>query len=464
MIVHYRYGGHDIVKNQEKERVKDMTTGNPGCLIFAFSVPLIMGNIFQQLYTVTDTAIVGKSLGVQALAALGSVDWFNWMILGVVQGFAQGFSILVAQYFGASDYRKLRKSIANSIILAIISSLLIVLLAELSVNPGIKMLKVPAEISPMSRTYLRIMFCGAPILMAYNMAASILRSLGDSKTPLLAMVAASFLNIALDILFVVYFRWGVAGAAYATLMAQMLSSVCCIMKLRMIEVIRLSRSDLELEMSLCKKLLLLGLPMVFQNVIISIGGMVVQMVVDGFGVVFIAGITATNKLYGVLEVAAVSYGYAMVTYAGQNYGAEKKKRISQGMVCALAIAMVTSLVITGLMFAFGRNLLSLFISASPEIEEQALDIAFRYLKYMSAFLPILYVLHVTRSCIQGMGNTVIPMLSGVAEFVVRTASSFLLPVLLGEEGIMFAEICAWTGADFVLVPGYFLTLNKGTIE
>lgn len=447
-------------QKETQQRVKDMTTGSPARLIFAFSVPLIMGNIFQQLYTVTDTAIVGKSLGVQALAALGSVDWFNWMILGVVQGFAQGFSILVAQYFGASDHRQLRKCIGNSIILAVISSILIVLLAQLSVNPGITLLKVPEEIRPMSETYLRIMFFGAPILMAYNLEASILRSLGDSKTPLLAMIAASFTNIVLDILFVVYFRWGVAGAAYATLLAQLLSAAYCMLKLRMIEVIHTERSDYQIDLALSRKLLLLGLPMVFQNVIISIGGMIVQMVVDGFGVVFIAGFTATNKLYGLLEVAAVSYGYAMVTYAGQNYGAGKRERIRQGMASGMAIAMMTSCLITLLMFTFGRTILSLFISASPEVEQQALDIAFRYLKCMSICLPVLYVLHVTRSCIQGMGNTVIPMVSGVAEFVMRTAASFLLPFLFGEQGIMFAEVCAWAGADIVLVPGYYMTLKK----
>lgn len=448
------------MKQNRDKRVKDMTTGNPGSLIFFFSVPLILGNIFQQLYTVTDTAIVGKSLGVQALAALGSVDWFNWMILGVVQGFAQGFSILVAQFFGAADEKNLRKSVGNSVILAVISSILIVLLAQLSVNPGIALLKVPEEIRPMSRTYLRIMFFGAPILMAYNLGASVLRSLGDSKTPLLAMVAASVTNIALDILFVVYFHWGVAGAAYATLLAQVISAVYCVIKLRKIPILKLKKADFHLQGALSKKLLVLGFPMVFQNIIISVGGMIVQMVVDGFGVVFIAGFTATNKLYGLLEVAATSYGYAMVTYAGQNYGAGKKKRVRKGMVSAMIIAMITSCMITAFMFLFGRNILSLFISAAPEIEEQALDIAFRYLKYMSICLPILYVLHVTRSCIQGMGNTVIPMMSGVAEFIMRTVTSFTLPLLFGEQGIMFAEICAWTGADMVLVPGYYMTLKN----
>lgn len=448
------------MKWNAKDRVTDMTTGSPGYLIMSFSVPLILGNIFQQLYTVTDTAIVGKSLGVQALAALGSVDWFNWMILGIVQGLAQGFSIRISQDFGASDEKRMKKSIGNSVTLAVLSSVIILILAQLMVEPGLFLLKIPMEIRSMSGVYLRIMFVGTPILMAYNMAASILRALGDGKTPLMAVVAASVTNILLDIFFVAYLKMGVEGAACATLIAQALSAFYCMIRIKGIEILKLQKEAFLPDTALAKKLLLLGLPMVFQNIIISIGGMIVQMIVNGFGVVFIAGMAATNKLYGLLEVAATSYGFAMVTYTGQNLGAGKKERIRQGLRWGLLIAISTSTIVTIIMFLFGRNIVGLFISASPETEKEALDIAYLYLRIMSAFLPILYVLHVTRSCIQGMGDTVIPMISGFAEFIMRTTASFLLPALFGKLGIMFAEICAWTGADLVLVPGYFYALSK----
>lgn len=448
------------MKWNANDRVTDMTTGSPGYLIMSFSVPLILGNIFQQLYTVTDTAIVGKSLGVQALAALGSVDWFNWMILGIVQGLAQGFSIRISQDFGASDEKRMKKSIGNSVTLAVLSSVIILILAQLMVEPGLFLLKIPMEIRSMSGVYLRIMFVGTPILMAYNMAASILRALGDGKTPLMAMVAASVTNILLDIFFVAYLKMGVEGAACATLIAQALSAFYCMIRIKGIEILKLQKESFLPDTALAKKLLLLGLPMVFQNIIISIGGMIVQMIVDGFGVVFIAGMAATNKLYGLLEVAATSYGFAMVTYTSQNLGAGKKERIRQGLRWGLLIAISTSTIVTIIMFLFGRNIVGLFISASPETEKEALDIAYLYLRIMSAFLPILYALHVTRSCIQGMGDTVIPMISGFAEFIMRTTASFLLPALFGKLGIMFAEICAWTGADLVLVPGYFYALSK----
>ena len=215
-----------------------------------------------------------------------------------------------------------------------------------------------------------------------------------------------------------------------------------------------------MEGTLCLYLMKLGLPMAFQNAIIAVGGMIVQFVVNGFGVLFIAGFTATNKLYGILEVAATSYGYAMVTYVGQNLGAKKIDRISKGMRSALIVAMVTSAVIAAAMLLFGKAVLSCFISGSPEDVAVTMNIAYHYLAIMSVFLPILYVLHVTRSALQGMGDTLLPMASGIAEFVMRTGTAILLPVFMGEEGIFYAEILAWIGADVILVTSYYLRMKK----
>lgn len=448
------------IKKKKNQGVKSMTQGNPVRLLLLFALPLMAGNVFQQLYTVTDTAIVGRTLGVQALAALGAVDWMNWLVLGVIQGITQGFSILIAQRFGAEKYQEMRKATGNACILAAVSAVFLSIVAQIMVEPAVRLLRAPEEIIPMAVTYLRVMYCGIPVVMTYNMSSAILRALGDSKTPLYAMIVASITNIVLDILFVIGFGWGVGGAAAATVLAQILSAVYCILAIRKIEILKLGNSDLKLEGRICKRLCVLAAPMAFQNAIIAVGGMIVQMVVNGFGVAFIAGFTATNKLYGVLEVAATSYGYAMVTYAGQNMGAGNKKRISQGTRAGLLIGMVTSMIITAAMLLFGRWILSCFISEDAAAGGEALNVAVRYLRNMSIFLPILYVLHIVRSCIQGMGNTVIPMVSGISEFVMRTGASFLLPVLFGENGILFAEIIAWTGADLILVPGYFYVKRK----
>lgn len=378
--------------------IKNMTEGKPSSLIFTFALPLMVGNVFQQLYTVVDTMVVGKALGVGALAALGAADWLNWMMLGIIQGFTQGFAILMAQEFGAGRYDNLRKSIGSSAVLSLISSLVLLGAGQLLARPVLNLLQTPPEILPDTLMYLRIMYLGVPIVMAYNLLASILRSLGDGRTPLHAMVVAAVTNIALDLLFVLVFGFGIAGAAVATLIAQLISSLFCLYHIRKIELLSFKASDFRLtDRRLPLRLLMLGFPMAFQNAIISIGGMIVQFVVNGFGVIFIAGFTATNKLYGVLEVAATSYGYSMVTYAGQNLGAGKTDRIRKGVKSAILIALLTSLVITLLMLFAGKTILGWFISGTPEEFEQTLQIAYYYLAIMSVCLPILYTLHITRS-------------------------------------------------------------------
>ena len=297
--------------------------------------------------------------------------------------------------------------------------------------------------------------------MAYNLLASILRSLGDGKTPLNAMIVAAVTNIALDLLFVLGFGLGIAGAAAATLIAQLVSSLFCLYHIRKIEILNLQPSDFSLrDKNLSLRLLTLGFPMAFQNAIISIGGMIVQSVVNGFGVIFIAGFTATNKLYGVLEVAATSYGYSMVTYTGQNLGAGQTDRIRRGVRSALLIALATSLVIALLMIFGGKMILGCFISGTPEEFEQTLAIAYYYLAIMSLCLPILYTLHITRSAIQGMGNTILPLVSGIAEFLMRALTAIFLPMVIGENGIFYAEIMAWTGATVILVISYFAVIRR----
>lgn len=441
-------------------RIKNMTEGKPVSLIVSFALPLMVGNVFQQLYTVVDTMVVGKVLGVGALAALGAADWLNWMMLGVIQGLTQGFAILMAQEFGAGRLDKLKEAVGGSAVLSAISAAALLIVGQLLAYPILRLLQTPPEIMDNALLYLRIMFLGVPVVMAYNLFASILRALGDGKTPLHAMIVASFVNIGLDLLFVVGFGWGIAGAASATLIAQLVSGLFCLWHIRSLEMLRLSREHFKLRASLAGKLFSLGSPMAFQNAIISVGGMIVQSVVNGFGVIFIAGFTATNKLYGVLEIAATSYGYAMITYVGQNLGAGKKERIRSGMRAALLVAVLTSVVIAVFMLLFGKVILGWFMSGTQQEVEQTMRIAYFYLAIMSVFLPVLYILHVTRSAIQGMGNTMLPMMSGVAEFLMRALTAVFLPILIGETGIFFAEITAWAGADVILIISWFVMIRR----
>lgn len=441
-------------------KIKDMTKGSPAKLIFTFALPLMLGNVFQQLYTVVDTAIVGRFVGVEALASIGSADWPNWMILGIVTGFAQGFCILISQRFGAGDADGMRRSVSHTYLMGLILGVLITILGQCIAEPLLKFLGTPAEVIDGSITYLRVCFSGILVIMAYNVFSSVLRALGDSKSPLIAMIIAAAVNIVLDLVFVCIFHWGIAGAAIATVIAQCMSALYCYLVIRRIEMLRLKKSDFAFDSVTAGQLLRLGAPMAFQNGIIAVGGFAVQYVLNGFGTIYIAGYTATNKIYGLLELAAISYGYSMATYAGQNLGAGRLDRIRKGMKAAALMALGTSMVISLLMFVFGKGILSLFISGAPDVQEQVLRVAYTYLCVMASLLFILYFLHVYRSALQGMGDTVIPMVSGFLELVMRVSVALTLSGLIGEYALYLAEPAAWTGAAVLLITGYYVRIHK----
>ena len=441
-------------------KVRDMTKGNPGRLILMFAVPLMVGNVFQQLYTMVDTVVVGQVAGVQALAALGAVEWIMWMVLGVSSGITQGFAILMAQDYGARKWKQLKKTVAHSYVLTTITAVLLFLTSQIFAHWILSFLNTPDNIIGMSLLYLRIVFCGIPVVAAYNVFAGVLRSLGNSRTPLVAMVIAAGINIILDLVFVAGFHMGVAGAALATVIAQCFSALYCFIIVRKIEIVHITKEDFRAVPGLNRKLLSLGTPILFQDVIISVGGLAVQFVVNGYGFLFVAGFTATNKLYGILEMAAISYGYAIVTYVGQNLGAGQISRIKKGVHVSGFLAFLTSAFISVMMFIFGKHILRMFISGDPAQTEQVLGIAWHYLSIMASVLCILYFLYVYRSALQGLGDTMIPMLSGVVEFFIRVGVALLLPKIMGQNGIFYAEITAWTGAAVLLAVSYYIRIRK----
>ncbi len=437
-----------------------MTSGAPLRILLSFALPLMVGNVFQQLYTMVDSMVVGKVLGINALAAVGNGEWLNWLVLSMIQGFSQGFSIRLAQEFGADDISKLKKTYVTSLRLSIVCTAGVMCFAFAALRPILRLLQTPDEIFPITVTYLSVIFAGVPIVMAYNFMASVLRSLGDSKTPLVAMIAASICNIFLDLLFVIVFRWGVAGAAVATLIGQALSAFICYISLKSIDVVRSPKNERKLDGRIALDLLVLALPFVFQNIIISVGGLVVQFVINGCGVLYMAGFTATTKLYGLLENAAISYGFALTSYVGQNFGANELRRIEKGVHTGVILGIVTAAAISSAMFVFGRYIVGAFISGEPEDAEATLNIAYHYLCIMSAFLPVLYLLHIYRSSLQDLGDTFMPMISGAAELIMRTGSILILPKLIGTEGLYWAEVLAWAGADVVLITSYYVRMAR----
>mgnify|MGYP002295328799 CR=1 FL=1 len=268
------------------ERIKDMTKGRPAGLILGFALPLMLGNVFQQLYTLVDAMVVGRFVGVEALAALGAADWLNWMVLGIITGLTQGFGILMSQRFGASDLEGLRKTIAMSGLLSALAAGILLALSLSLARPLLLLLNTPANILADALTYLCICFCGIPVITAYNAFSTTLRALGDSRTPLYAMVIAALVNVGLDLLFVCVFGWGVAGAAIATVVSQVASAVYCFFNVRKITILQVLPGDLKPSRDLTLTLLKLGFPMALQNAIIAMGSMVVQFVINGYGMLF----------------------------------------------------------------------------------------------------------------------------------------------------------------------------------
>ena len=433
-----------------------LTAGHPGKLLLRFALPLMLGNVFQQLYTVVDTAIVGKGVGMDALAALGTVDWFNWMFIGIAQGFTQGFSVQMAQKFGQGDIAGLKKSVGNSLRLTIWIGIIMTVIAQLGVGPFVQLLGTPTQLQSMAVLYVRVLFAGIPAMLFYNFCASILRAVGNSKTPLYAMVAAAVTNIVLDCLAVFVLDWGIAGAAAATVFAQIVSGMICAVKIWNTPELRFGKPDLILDKSNAKRLMRLGVPIALYNIVIAVGGMAVQSVVNRFETSFIAGFTSSNKLYGVLEIAALSYGYAVTTYTGQNYGASEWDRIKKGTRWALIISLATSAVIAAVMILLGRSITMLFISTeSPQLAAEAGEVAYTYLLAMSVALPVLYCLYVYRSALQGMGNTRIPLISGILEFAARVGSAMILSVTGWQMGLYFVEPLAWVSAATLLCVAYY---------
>ncbi len=442
-------------------RQLNMTKGHPGSLLLRFSLPLMFGNIFQQLYTVVDTAIVGKGVGMEALAALGTVDWLNWMFLAICQGFTQGFSVRMSQKFGEGNDQGLKRTVGISALLSCYITVASLAVAQLGLPLFLYLLRVPENLMDYAQTYSRIILAGIPAMMFYNYCASVLRSVGDSKTPLIAMIIASLANIALDCIAVFALDWGIGGAAIATVLAQCLAGAVCMVKMMRSPQLRFGRKHLTKSPELNKSLMALGTPLAAQFVIIAVGGMAVQSVVNRFGTVFIAGYTATNKLYGILEIAAVSYGFAVTTYAGQNYGAQLWDRIRKGVNWGVVLSILTSVMIGAVMILFGRGITMWFIDTEiPQEAAAAGEVAYRYLCAMSLALPILYLLHVYRAALQGVGNASIPLWSGIAEFVIRVGASIAVAATMWENGIFIGEVGAWVGAAILLMIAYYTMAKK----
>ncbi len=436
---------------------QDMTAGKPTRLLLMFSLPILLGNIFQQLYNMVDSVVVGRGVGVDALSAVGASGVVYCVILGFGMGMAEGFAILPAQRYGARDYETLRKLIGSGILLTAITAILMTAGGWFFSRPLLRVMHTPEELLEEANRYMQILSAGICITLFYNFFAAILRALGDSRTPLLAMIAASVINVVLDILFVIVFRMGVSGAAAATLIAQGFSLFCCLAAIYKIPFLRFSRGDWKVEGGRIWALLRLGIPMALQNIIINIGAMILQYVVNLYGSLYIAAYTTGNKILNIIAQPPICLGVAMTSYTGQNMGARRLDRVRLGLRHCFWLTMGICAMLMIIVFLSADGILSLLL---PPGETEVIAIGAGYVRIITLALPFLGLITTYRSALQGMGNTLLPMAASGVELLLRVSLPFVLPAALGFSMIGIAEASAWTGGGLFLVVSYYGVMRK----
>lgn len=443
-------------------KVMNMTEGKPSRLMLRFALPVILTNLGQQLYQIVDAAIVGRGVGMDALAAVGCTDWTYWMVMWSISVMTQGFATFVSRYFGKNDRDSINKAIATSVYLTLIISAVFTVVGVICARPILILLKTPTERNILSQavTYLLVMFSGIIIVAFYNLSAAILRAFGDSKTPLIAMITAAVLNILLDLLFVFVFGWGVFGAAFASVLSQCVAFLFCMLKIFKIEYVRLSKAAWTWDGTLAKEMAGFGIPLALQYVIINLGGMIVQSTVNAQGSSFVAGYTAVNKLYGLLECSAISLGAAFTTFASQNYGAGNFGRVRRGVRVATVLAVSVALILMAIVLPLRYILPKLFISASDLGAEDAILVAAAYLRNMILSLPILYLAYVHRTNLQAIGNASWSLVSGIMEAVSRVVMAKLLFCTAGVEIMFYIEPVAWLMAWLLVMIPYYCYQRK----
>lgn len=438
---------------------KDLTSGSPLKVILMFTLPLVLGNLFQQFYALADTIIVGRFCGVSALASVGATGSVNYLILGFVIGVCNGFAIPIAQLFGARDYKDLRRHVANAAWLCIAGSVVLTVATVALTRPMMELMQTPDDILDGAVVYIGWIFAGIPFIFLYNMVAAIMRALGDSKTPLYFLILTSALNIGLDLLFIIPFHMGVLGAALATDISQVISGVLSFAYLRRkFDVLKMEKGDIAYSKKACGRLLGIGVPMGLQCSITAIGSVIMQWAVNVLGSTAVAAVTAAGKTQSLLTVPLESVGTAMATYAGQNLGASRMDRVRQGVNRALLIILVYALASAFILHFTDVQIMSLFLDTAKEVD--IVNMGREYLFWNSVFFIPLGALIVWRYTIQGLGFSTLAMMAGVAEMVARTAVAIVLVPILGYFGAELSNPAAWVAACLFLYPAYKWTCHQ----
>lgn len=439
-------------QRQPKTPVREMTSGTPSRLILGFAVPMLLGLLFQQFYSMVDTVIVGKFLGVDALAAVGSTAAINFMINGFVIGVCSGFAIPVAQRFGAQDYKDMRRFAANAGWLCVVFAAVITTAVTLLTRTILIWMRTPENIIDGAYQYIFFIFAGIPATFLYNILAGIIRSLGDSKTPVYFLIFSSILNIGLDLALIVGVRTGIAGAAYATVISQAASGLLCLAYMRKkFDILKMDREERKWSGHHAYILCKMGVPMGLQYSITAIGSVVIQTAINSLGSVAVASVTAGQKVSMLFCCPFDALGGTMATYAGQNAGAGKIGRIEQGVKSATVIGAVYSVAAFAVLFFFGGLIPLLFVDMA---ETTVIRQAHQFLIFNSLFYIPLTFVNVWRFTIQGMGFSFLAVIAGICEMAARALVGFALVPVFGYIAICFASPLAWIFADAFLIPAF----------
>lgn len=441
--------------------MQDMTKGSPLKLLLSFSIPLLVGSIFQQLYTMADSIIVGKYISSDALAAVGACSPVIYLLFSVFFGLSAGIGIVISQYFGAGDGTNVRRGIACSIYILLAASLLLTAIGVVLAKPILIVLGTPQEIQQDAILYFQITSAGITAIAFYNGISSILRALGDSRTPLLFLIAASVLNVGLDLLFVTVLHMGVAGAALATSIAQLLSACgCLVFSLRTNPYFRLNRQELHPHPVLLRQMIYIGLPLAFQNALIAFSCVMLQSVINSFGTTIVAVFTSTNRIENLVGQIYLSLNTALSNYTAQNLGAHNTDRVRAGTRCCIWITAGFSILMIGVMFLWGRTFVGWFVT-----DQQVIETGADALKLISLFFLFWGLLYVFRGILNGAGNAVFAFSSGILEVISRVGCAFFLTTLpmIGQWGIWLAEGITWIlitlAGAFCYLRGRWKTIN-----
>ncbi len=447
-----------------RSSVRDLTQGNPMKLILGFMLPLLLGMLFQQFYNMVDTIVVGRFIGLNALAGVGSTGSINFLVLGFVIGMCAGFAIPVAQKFGSKDIDQLKKYVGNTVWVSIAFAAVLTAATCILCGKILEWMNTPEDVFKEAYDYIFVIFLGIPVTFLYNILSGFIRSLGDSKTPVIFLVISSLLNIVLDIFTIVVLNMGVAGAGWATVISQAFSSLLCIIFIiKRFEILHLRKEDLKPDFYYIGRLCGVGLPMGLQYSITAIGTIIIQTAVNGLGSVYMASITAGSKVGQFMCCPFDAMGSTMATFGGQNVGAGELKRVKRGLFDCILLGIIWSVLALAIALLFGGDLASLFLDPSDPKTAENIELIKEYAGHFLVINALFYIplafVNIVRFMIQGMGSSQVALYAGVFELVARGVVAIVFVPIFGFEAVCYANPMAWILADMFLIPAFFACYN-----